>query len=326
MDATPSPLPAALEEAGLQLVSRLERSRTVGDVEGHFAAFLGSEPVRRARALPLGSELREPAVEALRRGLKGLYEGARSWGHALARPYGYAGDFAALELVYEQAAHPDTRTAWGALVDEWGTRTALSRAVAARKDALRTWLQRELEARADSGAGGEKLAILSIASGSAREIRELPAGALAQASVALLDSDPRALACASGYLRSRPRPTDVRVVVGDAVQGGARLQEELQGPFDVVYSPGLFDHLPDAPLLRCLKRFVRQMAEGGRLVFSLQDHRFYDAWFYDWLHDWRFVARVEEDGPSLAGRAGLRVTEQLQVEGGAVNIFVCRKG
>jgi hypothetical protein len=74
-----------------------------------------------------------------------LSDEARTWKHILTKPYGYPGDYAVLELVYDGAAHPDTRAPWAAQVDVWGIRSELPRAVAARKNALRYWMETQLD-------------------------------------------------------------------------------------------------------------------------------------------------------------------------------------
>lgn len=312
-----------LVSAGERLVRALPRVKDLGGVEACFAGLLGSQAVRSARLLSGGAEQARCAQEALRHGLRGLYAHARSWEHSLHKPYGYPGDFSVLELVYERAAHRDTREAWARLVDVWGTQTRLPRAVCARKDVLRCWLESYLGERHGATAPAR---VLSVASGAARELRELSTDALACGQFTLLDSDERALLYARGALQSLPTAPELYTLVGDAVRGRGLAPLAEQGPYDVVYCFGLFDYLPDALLVRSARHFTRLLAEEGTFIFCLKDERHYDTWFYQWLYDWCFVPRVCEDGLRLAARLGLRVKELLTVEGGAVSVFVCQRG
>jgi SAM-dependent methyltransferase len=322
---TSSLLEAVCEElasAGERLCRMLPRVRDLGGVESCFATLLGSQAVRKARMLSGEPEQVRRAQEALRHGLRGLYAHARSWEHSLNKPYGYPGDFSVLELVYGRAAHRDTREPWARLVDVWGTQTQLPRAVCARKDVLRSWLESYLGERYMATAPAR---ILSVASGAARELRELSTEALARGQFTLVDADERALLYARGALQSLPTAPELYTLVGDAVRGRGLAPLAEQAPYDLVYCFGLFDYLPDALLVRSARHFTRLLAEDGTFIFCLKDERHYDAWFYQWLYDWCFVPRVREDGLRLAARLGLRVKELLTVEGGAVSIFVCQQ-
>jgi SAM-dependent methyltransferase len=308
-----------LMAAALRLTATLAQARDLGAVEGAFARLLGSAPVRQARFLEPVSLPAAAARAAFRRGLEQLYEEARAWNHALNKPYGYAGDFAVLELIYDRVAHQDTRAPWAALADVWATGTQLPRAVAARKEVLRSWLERHIDER----PGRPPLKLLSIACGAAREVRELGMAHLQRTELTLLDADVRALSFAAARLRSLPQPLDIEFVIGDSIRGTNLEPVRARAPFDVIYSFGLFDHLPDTLVVRVMKRYAAMLDRRGRFLFCLKDRRHYDAFFYDWFYDWRFIARTADDGPILAARAGLAITDVLTVEGGAVHVFVC---
>jgi hypothetical protein len=318
-DALAGALAGALAAAAEQLTDELAQARDLAAVEAAFARLLGSAPVQAARALEPGSDQALAARAGFRCGLARLYAEAGSWGHSLGKPYGYPGDFGILELVYDHAAHRDTRAPWAALVDVWGTHTELPRAVAARKDVLRAWIERYLDdCPADAPAR-----LLSIASGAAREIRELSMRHLERGRITLVDTDARALAFAASSLCSLPRPLDIEIVVGDAIRGAGLENVKARAPFDVIYALGLFDYLPEALVVRVMKRFASMLESDGRFLFCLKDARRYDAFFYDWFFDWCFVPRTVEDGGALAAQAGLEVTDVLSVEGGTIHIFVC---
>ncbi len=312
-------LATRLANAGHRLCTALASVRDEAAVDSYFGAFLGSPALAEARQL--GSYDGRRAKRALRQSLSALYAGAGTWGDALAKPYGYPGDYALLEIIYDRDVSPSTRTAWGSLVDVWSTQMVLPRAVRARKNVLRTWLEAFLDARP---CEAQRARLLSIASGAARELRELDDRRLGRGAFTLLDHDARALAFASGSLGGRAVAPDVVTVETNAFHAEADLTPvAARGPYDVIYSFGLFDYLPDELLVQCINRFAPYLDSQGKFLFCLKDRRYYDAWLYDWLYDWRFVPRTIEDGHALAARAGFKLDEQIVIEGGVVGVFVC---
>jgi hypothetical protein len=310
-----------LVAAGAKLSAELPVACDLGTVEALFAQFLGSDAVRNARTADLAPDEATAAKAALRRALAPVYRNARTWSWSLEKPYGYPGDFRILEAVYD-GSHGETHSDWGRLVDRFTLRMQLPRAVLARKNGLRVWLDSYLLA---SASVRNPRRILSVASGSAREMRELEDELLARSRFTLLDRDERALTFARGQVASRPIAPLVRAEVGNAIRPPRSLEGEGEAPYDVAYSFGLFDYLPDRMLRACLRRSVPLLGPDGTFLFCLKDSRHYDAWLYDWLFDWTFVPRTSEDGFRFATDAGLEVTEVMEVEGRAVSIFVCRR-
>jgi hypothetical protein len=307
------PVGSQLRTAAAKLNDALAVAATPADVEGAFAAFLGSAVCAELRRVPRGTVADQWKAQ-LRAALPAFYRYAGGW--CLSKPYGYPGDFRILEAVYNGQFHvePD---AVNVAIDRWGLSLHLPLAVRARKNALRWWLSRTLN-------GGEGR-LLSIACGSARELRELDSPLLASWEVVLLDFDPRALHAAMGDFGARPEVPSVSPVCLDVLRAGPEDLTVLGAPYDIIYSFGLFDYLKDDLLLACASRFTPLLADGGRFVFALKDHRYYDAWFYDWFFDWRFVPRTLDDGPRIAEALGLRVTETLVLESRTIGIFVCER-
>lgn len=66
-------------------------------------------------------------------------------------------------------------------------------------------------------------------------------------------------------------------------------------PFDIVYSVGLFDYVPDRLASIALRNWWRMVAPGGRLLLTVKDRDRYDPTYYDWMADWTFIPRTERD-------------------------------
>ncbi len=259
--------------------------------------------------------------KAFRAGLSRIHE--QSWlsKQSYSKPYGYPGDFSFLEHVYDGVAHPNSSSSVGRVLDEWSVGTGLARAVIDRKNTLRVMLEEFVTLHM---ASQHRPSVLSIASGAAREARELPMTILENMDLTLLDIDPRGMGFAKAFFDTRHKPLNVNTVVGDALQDSTAERLTQQGLFDLVYSFGLYDYLNDEQLLQSIAVGRQAMKSDGTFVFCLKDHRYFDAWFYDWFSNWRFFPRTIDDGYRLADQAGLSVEETYVVEGRTVCIYVCK--
>jgi hypothetical protein len=315
------------EAAAQRLVAGVLRAGSLSDLDATFGAFWGDTAVRAVLDGSLRQVERVRIGKIVRDAFAPLREVSSLWWHCRERPYGYPGDFDVLEYVYDLSPYStsgptSSSSSSGALLDLWSWNLTLPRAVRARKNVLRMLLQERLSAREGNSAAGS-LRVLSFASGAARELRELRSKSRGLLDVTLVDQDRRALDYARGALLGNAWAPQVTVVEGDVVRTDATAAG-IDGCFEVVYSFGLFDYLPDRLLLESARPFVAKVAPGGEFVFCLKDARYYDATVYDWFWDWRFVPRVREDGFRLARELGLEVAQTFVVEAGAVAVYVCR--
>ena len=117
-----------------------------------------------------------------------------------------------------------------------------------------------------------------------------------------------------------------RTVIGDAIAGGDVVDAAgSDGPFDIIYSFGLFDYLSDDFLLHTVRNFLPLLAEGGQLIFCLKDRRHFDSLPADWLYNWRFVARTADDGPRLASALDLKVAQTWYVRDRCIAVWACER-
>ena len=310
-----------LEAAGENLCSELKQVRSMQCAEKPFALFWASGAVKEAIAY--AGQSRGAAIEiktSFQKSISELYNTSKTWNHCLSKPFGYPGDYLILEWIYDCLPHPETETAAGKIVDCWGLSQELPRAVAARKSILRSILEdysRNLTGRAK---------VLSIASGSARELREMMPSLLSRLEVELLDMDARSRAFVKHYFKSQPVPPSVKYIQADALVGGNAdeiIKEE--SPFNLIYSFGLFDYLKDEMLIASANSFIPMLADDGKFIFALKDKRYYNATVYDWFYNWRFVPRVFDDGFKLAEAVGLKVEKSYITDGQTIGIYECTK-
>ncbi|HEX4939457.1 MAG TPA: class I SAM-dependent methyltransferase [Candidatus Kapabacteria bacterium] len=251
-------------------------------------------------------------IEQVRNSLQPLCDESHAWHWAFSKPYGYPGDYMVLEYAYENVVRPESSPV-GQLLDRWLMDSQLAGGVRERKDMLAAFIERK--ASAHHQITGQPLKVLSLASGSARELREQTPAVLAKLDVLLIDQDPRSLDYAAQHL-----PPTVQTWKTNAL----RLKPaDMKHPFDLVYSFGFFDYLKDEVIVHCLNLCRDVLAPGGSIIFPLKMNSKYRHWFYDVFLDWRFVKRELEDGMRLAAQAGLDVVELLETANESVVFYHC---
>jgi hypothetical protein len=73
---------------------------------------------------------------------------------------------------------------------------------------------------------------------------------------------------------------------------------------DILYSVGLCDYIPDRFLVPMLRAWRQSVSENGVVYVAFKDARLYDKSVYQWLVDWYFLQRTEEDCRRLFVEAG----------------------
>lgn len=289
-----------------QIVSEILQARSLAEVSYLMGRILGAKHMVDFAALDAGQ------VERVRAALQPLLEESHFWHWSFSKPYGYAGDYMVLEYCYENVVSSQS-SELGKFLDRWLLDSQLASGVRERKDMLAAFIERK--ANVHHQAHGSALKVLSLASGSAREMRDQSPELLQKLDVTLVDQDPRSLAYAQQHL-----PESFRIWQNNAL----RLRpSDFPCQFDLVYSFGFFDYLRDDVILHCLKLCREVLAPNGSILFPLKMNSKYRHWLYDVLLDWRFVKRELEDGLDLAARAGLDVVELLETANESVVFYHC---
>lgn len=240
---------------------------------------------------------------------------AKSWmmNHALTKPQGYAGDYQMLMAIYEAEAKT---SGFGGYFDLFFLDTELGRAVPARKDLLQEFLEQQLAERTDG------VSILNVACGPCREFAEgvaKPAGK--KLDVTFVDYDEESLAFAEETVK-HSEGTSYNFVRYNALrmQSPKRFIGE-HGTFDIVYSVGLCDYLIDRQLIAMLKGWRGMLNDNGVLYVAFKDMHCYDKTDYQWLVDWFFLEREEEDCRRLFIDAGFK-EENITMQRDATGIIM----
>ncbi len=241
----------------------------------------------------------------------------QSWymNHALSKPRGYAGDYQMLTSIYDGSVKS---LGIGGYLDRYFLNTALGRAVKGRLRQARDFVLEELASRRGD------VAILNVACGPCREyIDGLPARRDGEVTITLIDNDPIAL----DYVQANVAP----VLSGSAKLNFIRynalrmtsavVNVERFGRSDLIYSVGLCDYIPDKYLIPMLQGWRESLREGGVVYVAFKDCRRYETPEYQWLVDWFFLQRTEEQCRELFVAAGYD-TDQLQMTRDETGIII----
>ncbi|MDA0660908.1 MAG: hypothetical protein O3C60_19060 [Planctomycetota bacterium] len=217
---------------------------------------------------------------------------------ARTKPSGFPGDYAMLLTIYNQKP---LRTGVGGYLDLCLADVALARAVRARCAAAKNFLVNELTRR------NGLVRVLNVASGPCQEyLGWTNTFGADRIELCCLDNDPSAIQ----HVRDNVIPTatgisDFSLNLYNALRTkSADATIRKFGRFDIVYSIGLCDYIPDAPLIAMLQGWRETLNENGVIYVAFKDCRQYDKTPYQWHLDWHFLQRTEEDCWELFNKAG----------------------
>jgi SAM-dependent methyltransferase len=184
--------------------------------------------------------------------------------------------------------------------------TELGRAVPARMASLRDFLREEIARRPTESS------ILNIACGPCQEYAHgFPSMQARGACVTCVDFDTEAIAYSqSSVVASRDDLPEFRFVRYNALRMKASQPFiEKYGMFDIVYSVGLCDYIPDKQMIAMLRGWGELLKPEGVLYVAFKDCEQYDKTDYQWLTDWYFFQRTEAECRDLFLKAGWRNDE-----------------
>ena len=94
------------------------------------------------------------------------------------------------------------------------------------------------------------------------------------------------------------------------------------GPFDLIYSVGLFDYLRPATAVQLARTFESQLADGGSALIGNMSPDNPSRWFMEHHLEWNLIYRSHAELLEVGGRAAPRAKLQILEEESGVNPFV----
>ena len=220
----------------------------------------------------------------------------------LDKPRGYPGDYKMLEIVYDNKA---ISKGIGEYFDNYFLKSPYAVAVRIRKDHVREILQDFI-----NKSTLNKIEILNIACGPCREIKELLPNITNKNPIVFicLDRDEEALDFSNKvFLKNTPPNVTVKFVKEDIMNMiKSQTAEQAYGKYDLIYSIGLIDYLPDGILKKLIQALYQLLRKEGRLVLT---HKNSEKTFPpippDWACDWKFVSRDRDEVIKLFHDSGI---------------------
>lgn len=228
---------------------------------------------------------------------------------ALAQKYGYSGDFEIIDNIYTRrtVADPHLR-----LWDLYFHSQAAPVAVRNRKAYFQDLMAKHLAIHQGRGT----LAVLNVASGPARDVREFFQNHPdARVQVDCVDMDAHAV----HYAKNLCAPWAAKM----KFHHRNVLRFVPTRGYDLTWSAGLFDYLSDRVFIHVLKAMMSVTQPGGEVVIGNFSDFNPSRDYMELLGQWQLIHRSRETLTTLAARAGAS-PDQIQVhwEPEGVNYFL----
>ncbi len=210
---------------------------------------------------------------------------------ALAKKYGYSGDFEMIDHIYVQKVNPDPGLrCW----DLFFHAQAAPNAVRNRKRYFKNLVAEKLAGM----PAGRRLDVLNVASGPARDLREVfQDNEAADIHVDCVDMEGHAIS----YARQLCAPWLDRI---EFHQRNVLRHMPARG-YDLAWSAGLFDYLGDRSFVHLLRAMLAVTRPGGEVVVGNFSDFNPSRDYMEMMGDWRLRHRSQETLTSLACQAGI---------------------
>lgn len=319
------------EEFSLRETNDQQREAAERDILEHTAArVIKGFNVQHERFEELAAEIPPELLgahqEFVRRHWHHLFLCAPFGQRTFHKPLGHAGDYEMMNMIYRN--QPEGRSLYEKLihmllVSQWPAVSVRNRA-----EHMKSVLQSETARVARSG---QRIRILDVGCGSARELQDFMQNVPLSNSVdcTLLDFNQETLDHASSRLRSvcqkkscNARISTTNVSVHQLLRRAIRQGDlDLSGPFDMIYSAGLFDYLADNTARELVKLFYANVRPGGLVVVANMDDSKPFRRFIEFVLDWQLIYRQVPEVRRFAPDAAMD-TQKVVAEDAFGNLFL----
>lgn len=215
---------------------------------------------------------------------------------AFSKPRGYAGDAVMLDYLYS-GVPPSETSALGRGIFAATTHSPMGLSVVYRKALLRSFIDDVIARKPDAR-------ILSVASGHCRELEgSLVESSMFKGEFIALDQD--SLSCDEVRWRQHAMRANSRVrVLESSVRALLGNRHTDLGPFDLVYSAGLYDYLELAVAQKLTSKLGALCGPDGRLLIANFVPDGYSRAYMELFMDWHLIVRGDAEMAALASHAG----------------------
>ncbi|MFB6342808.1 class I SAM-dependent methyltransferase [Saccharicrinis sp. FJH62] len=230
-------------------------------------------------------------------------------GHALRKPQGYAGDYMIIDKIYTyHHSEIEKFKIW----DKYAHTHSSLKAVRNRKKYFKSKMHHKIDNASD------KLDLLNLASGPARDVKELydEIDNKNKLLTTCVDLDSDALAFAKKL--NSEHSSYIEFINANI------LRFKTEKKFDVVWSAGLFDYFNEKAFIMVLSRMKEWVKPGGEIIIGNFNERHNPSRdFMEIMGEWFLQHRTEEELVTLAMKAGYNFTQvNIGREPENVNLFL----
>jgi extracellular factor (EF) 3-hydroxypalmitic acid methyl ester biosynthesis protein len=236
---------------------------------------------------------------------------------SFAKPRGYAGDYATIEMMYQNQPAGDGRL--GRFIDAWCLEQKCVLAVKNRRRLLAEAILRELE----KWQKPTPMPVTSMGSGPAREIFDvLRVPHKPNLHATLIDIDPEALRSVSRTAEKEGLTAYFTLAKDNLVRLAKGNGNTKISPQQLMYSVGLIDYLQDQFVVALLDWTYDQLLPGGTVILGNFDSTNPDKPYMDYIVEWVLIHRSREDMENLFRQSKFQAsTVDVQSEETGVNLF-----
>lgn len=222
------------------------------------------------------------------------------------KPFGYSGDFKIIEDIYLN--QPST-TGFDRLWDNRFLQLDASKATRERKEDFKQIIYDFVKSHR-----GLNIRIMNLASGPAREIKELlevdSNNYFSNVLFDCYDLENKAIEYAKQLLNSY---SNINFLQKNVVRLALKrdITQEITWKYDLIYSMGLFDYLEEKLAIRLIRNLRNLLKKNGMLIvsnYTVKDNNI-SACLMEWIAEWNLIYRSEEEFRELFIAAGFKPNE-----------------
>lgn len=273
-------------------------------------------------AIPSSESEKNACYEYIREKLGHILLRAAFANRAYSKPLGYAGDYQMMNMIYHRGKDGASNLFTKCLNQYFLTRPA-SVAVKNRSFYLKRKLMDLVTKTRDSG---QKLRILSLASGPAQEVilalKEMTKADAERIELWLVDQDIESLRYAQRDLRRTTMELDLNpkiyfenMAIKNVLKEGFPVEN-----LDLIYSAGLFDYFTDPVVVMSAQLIIKYLKPGGTAIIGNFDSNNPSRSMMEAVLDWNLIHRTEAEMLGLFSQATKKV--KVEKEESKINLFV----
>jgi extracellular factor (EF) 3-hydroxypalmitic acid methyl ester biosynthesis protein len=246
--------------------------------------------------------------------------------YSFTKPQGYPGDFRMMDFIYNNQRISETLI--GQYYDQFYLDNPYAEAVRCRKDKMVVILKDILDKKKESR-------ILNIACGPSREVKELFENQEDndyKIEMLAVDHDQDALDFSKKQLQALKKKLTINFHKADVFKYFRHPAETTKniGEFNLVYSTGLADYLPDLLFVKMLKFFYFSLKPNGKFILAhkIEDKDPFAPITPKFICDWHFNKRTEVDLARALQKAEINdqdIESQLWDRSNRIKFIIVRK-